>query len=834
MFLPSLAIAGSGTINQVTPQSIKPGDIITITGSGFGNTKGSSKICVGEGINCMYSSDIQSWSNGQIIAKAPSYITDGGTIHVTISNYAEGLFYTIDGSTVYVVPKLTSVTPTTVFQNQEITLSCGSLYSLSSCFGENQGGVLVGSQNASIKTWTKYSIVAYVPMSINPGFYNVTITNPGGDQSESVPITVLATPTIYNMNPNLVIPGVTNICLDGENFGTTEDNWSGNTANSQLTVGGLKIPKASWANKKICFDVPDTVKQSGYVVLKINGYQVTGYANLSFTIATTGSTAPPSYSGPSTKPNDTYLNKQWYLDTINAFSGWQKQSTSANVVVAVIDDGIYISHPDLQTNMWENTKEVVGNKKDNDGNSYKNDKYGWDFINNVADVQTLGGHGTHVAGIIGAVGNNNQGIAGISWKVKLMPLIACNSKGCPTSAVTKAIRYAADNGANVINLSLGSQGTSAYSDDYNEAIKYAYNRGVVIVAAAGNGDIEGMSLGNSGVGQDLGVIPQSPVCNDNGQNMVLGVGSTDDQGYRTRWSNYGSCADVYAPGKNIYSTAVPIFDGSYYSSEDGTSFSAPIVSGLAALLKGLYPSMPNSEIIARIIRNANKGVNDVAKTLQEPYTAQSQPVQNQPVTGQQNLTNSGTHQIGTNIKTSDGTISMVAPDGTRRPYTSAGAFLSYGFNSWGIVVDASPADQALPSGSFIPPRDGKIMCSDRGTDKGTCYLITGGAKAGFTSAKTYTGLGFIFSKSTKGDVSWMSTGENISDTQVAHRPGILVNDSGTYKLIVESGALGIPDASTLQSWGYGFGDAVPANSADKILAQTGVLQPRQSGELAPK
>lgn len=209
-----------------------------------------------------------------------------------------------------------------------------------------------------------------------------------------------------------------------------------------------------------------------------------------------------------------------------------------------------------------------------------------------------------------------------------------------------------------------------------------------------------------------------------------------------------------------------------------------------------------------------------------PIVSPSQPVTT-PATN-------NTDAIGTNILTPDGTVSMIASDGTRRPYTSAGAFLSYGFNSWSSVVTASTADTALAIGSFIPPRDGKIICSNKGSDIGTCYLITNSQKAGFTSATVFKGLGFSFSNTSAGDVSWMTSTSPIASSTNAHLPGTLINNNGTYELVTTSGFIGIPNALVLQSWGYSFSDAVPANNADKTLSQTGVLPTKQTGQLAPQ
>lgn len=191
---------------------------------------------------------------------------------------------------------------------------------------------------------------------------------------------------------------------------------------------------------------------------------------------------------------------------------------------------------------------------------------------------------------------------------------------------------------------------------------------------------------------------------------------------------------------------------------------------------------------------------------------------------------SNVHPIGTNILMPDGTVEMVTVTG-RRPYTSAGAFLSYGFNSWTGIVDESSGDEILSIGSYIPPRDGTIVCSDRGNDKGTCYLITRGQKAGFVSASVFLGSGFSFNRTIIGDVSWMNRAKNIDSATSAHITGTLIDDNGTYELVTVTGLLGIPDIATLNSWGYVFEDAVPANQADSKLNKVGVLQVRTLNQL---
>lgn len=510
-------------------------------------------------------------------------------------------------------PIISSVTPSSVFPGQDFKIN-SSLYS---DFGNSSGMVLVGNQTAIIKSWSNYSITAQIPTGFPPDTYNLAVKIVGVGTSDYAQLKVLPAPIASYLSPNSIVPGVTKACVHGQNFGTAAQNW---TTDSKITIGNADIQRASWADDSICFTVPESVNANGLVSININGFNL---QSLPFSLTTASSAGSAS-------TNDQLLTKQWYLNKVNIFDAWKlvDEKNTGNVIVAVIDQGIYINHPDLKMNIWINTKETIGNSKDDDNNGYADDIYGWDFISNNGEMTVRGGHGTHVAGIIGAQTNNGIGIAGIAKNIKLMSLIACSDKGCPTSAVTRAIRYAADNGANVINLSLGSKGTTDYSSEYDDAIKYAYNKGLVIVASAGNGDVEGNS------GQNLSLIPQSPVCNDGDQNMILGVSAVDDVDNFLPWANYGPCVDVLAPGTNIMSAAVPLYDsGSYYSSEDGTSFSAPIVSGIAALLKSKYPQMSNKEIALRIVKHSkmitnyqqsnNIGTVDAYETLKESYTPDS-------------------------------------------------------------------------------------------------------------------------------------------------------------------------------------------------------------------
>jgi subtilisin family serine protease len=295
---------------------------------------------------------------------------------------------------------------------------------------------------------------------------------------------------------------------------------------------------------------------------------------------------------------ETFSDKQqWYESSISSIS------TGKGVIVAVIDTGVWQAHADLLWSEWLNKKEIPNNNIDDDRNGFVDDYYGWNFIDNNANVTPKGWHGTKVAGIIAAQ-INGIGIAGIAPGAKIMSLVACNELGgCPTSSVVSAIRYAVDNWAGVINLSLGGEWYVGYTSEYNDIIKYAYSRDVVIVASAGNGDPQTLGV----MGQDLDFLKVSPVGNDvDGINMVLGVGASD-----APWSNYGKDVDVFAPGTNITTTADPKYtDGFWYdSTTTWTSFSAPYVSWAVALLKSKYPQLKAYDIIDIISSSYAKKLN---------------------------------------------------------------------------------------------------------------------------------------------------------------------------------------------------------------------------------
>jgi len=254
---------------------------------------------------------------------------------------------------------------------------------------------------------------------------------------------------------------------------------------------------------------------------------------------------------------------------IKATSGWEESKGSPEVVIAVVDTGVDLTHPDLK------------NKLVNAGR---------DFVNNDLDASDDHGHGSMVAGIAAADTNNLEGVAGVAWNSKILPLKAIDSSGTGTTdKVAEAIRWAADNGAQVINLSLGS---SLPTNTLRDACRYAFEKGAFIAAAAGNG----------------GQAVHYPAAYDA---YVFAVAATDYNDARASFSNFGPEVDAAAPGVRTlapYASALTPPGYLPYAYGDGTSFATAHVSGLAALIKGLKPSLSPAQIMA-VIRYSADDVN---------------------------------------------------------------------------------------------------------------------------------------------------------------------------------------------------------------------------------
>ncbi|MFT9598027.1 S8 family peptidase [Mesobacillus sp.] len=268
-------------------------------------------------------------------------------------------------------------------------------------------------------------------------------------------------------------------------------------------------------------------------------------------------------------PNDLLYqeNYQWNLPVIGTEQGWMVTRGNEEIEIAIVDTGVDLDHPDLRNRLVK----------------------GYNVIDDKAEPDDDNGHGTHVAGIIASETDNNEGVAGMTWFSKIMPVKAMGAKGYGTTFdIAKGIVWAVDHGADVINLSLGNYQPSKVLE---EAVRYAYKKNVVMVSAAGND------------GSDQPTYPSA-------YPEVLSVAAVDYNGNRASFSNYGDYIDIAAPGVYIPST----YFNEQYAALSGTSMAAPHVAGLAALIKSANPDLKSSQVI-RIIENSAIDLGEQGKDI---------------------------------------------------------------------------------------------------------------------------------------------------------------------------------------------------------------------------
>lgn len=291
--------------------------------------------------------------------------------------------------------------------------------------------------------------------------------------------------------------------------------------------------------------------------------------------------APPAPASPATVAplNDVaYYGgiRDWNVNAVAAPAAWAAGYSGQGIIVAVIDTGIDLDHPDLATNLYVNPGEIAGNGIDDDQNGFVDDVSGYDFVSSDARPDDGNGHGTHVAGTIAAA-NNGIGATGVAPDAKILPVRVLDDSGLGSdSSVAAGIRYAADIGAQIINLSLGGN----FSSRINSAIDYATSLGSLVIAAAGN---------------ESASSPGYPARQSAASTSVLSVGAFNSDNRIAAFSNDvgdSGAVQVDAPGVGIYSTWI----GGSYSTLSGTSMAAPHVAGVAALTLSADPSLTSREL----------------------------------------------------------------------------------------------------------------------------------------------------------------------------------------------------------------------------------------------
>jgi subtilisin family serine protease len=282
-------------------------------------------------------------------------------------------------------------------------------------------------------------------------------------------------------------------------------------------------------------------------------------------------------------PNDPQLANLWGMHNIRALEAWTV-ATGSNFVIAVIDTGVQYTHADLAANIWTNPGEIAGNGADDDGNGYVDDVYGWDFYDNNNNPWDKNGHGTHVAGTIGAAGNNGIGVVGVNWQCRIMSLRFIGPRGGLTSDAIAAVQYAVNNGARISNNSWGG---GAFSAPLRDTIAWAGSQGHLFIAAAGN---------NGRNNDSTAFYPASY----NLANMI-NVAAIDSAGQLASFSNYGAgSVHLGAPGVSILST----YRNNGYAYADGTSMAAPHVSGAAALYWAMNSGTSMENVRQQILSSA--------------------------------------------------------------------------------------------------------------------------------------------------------------------------------------------------------------------------------------
>ncbi len=578
-------------VYTAAPLSITPNSTpLTISGSNFGVFSPKSRICINT--QCIldeYTQDyVTSWSDKSIQLQLPN-IPGVTSFTLRIEQYvytqlatSKDIYRTITIPNLSFIksndPNVIALSPQQVVLDDTIVRVTGEY--LGDGYDPNYQSICFQSLcftkevlSSRVITWNNSEISFTIPRELamfTTLDLSIYLYYPSSNSYKKVGIgpalTIVPTPIIAQYTP--AVQTGDRILLNGSNFGTSTGT---------VSLGKKTLEVTSWTENAIEVYVGNTAVSG---LLEVKNLQ--------------GSTSLPVYITVKQKTiysKDSFSAEQWYIPFIGIQNNLS--TTGEPITVAVIDSGVDFTNPELQGSSWSNLGEIPNNGIDDDKNGYIDDVFGWDFIAKTPmSVNNINhDHGTQIASIIRAKANNFIGFAGLHDTARIMSLkvaedsIAGKDPLISFDAAQRAIKYAVDNGAQIINLSFsGATNSPLYSD----VLKYAYSRNVLVLAASGN------------TSTNLDITPHSPICDDSSSNTVLGIGSLSAKGVQSAFSNYGTCIDLYAPGEEILATN-SFINGHTYMYVSGTSFATPIVAAVAAKLWSIHPDWNVAEIQAALI-----------------------------------------------------------------------------------------------------------------------------------------------------------------------------------------------------------------------------------------
>ncbi|MDP3994073.1 MAG: S8 family serine peptidase [bacterium] len=431
------------------------------------------------------------------------------------------------------------------------------------------------------------------------------------------------------------------------------------------------------------------------------------------------------------------LTKQWYLPKIQADKAWNK-TTGSNLIIAIIDTGINAKHEDM------NDGRVIAGyatycQVENAETGDCLIRVSGDLAANVNSDDN--GHGTIVAGIIGAISNNNRGIAGINWHARLMPIKALDSTGTGyASDVALALRWAADHGARVANLSIGGPGLESVQV-LQDSVTYAFNKGVLIVVAAGNDA--------AAIGGNLNTNPSLPVCANGGQNMIVGVAAVDAADRKALFSNYGSnCVDISAPGTgtfvdkqtkqglvSTYYDPTRPGENNLYVYALGTSMATPMVSAVASLMMDTFPELDVRAIRDRLISSADN-IDQLNQTGCDGSSCAGHIGQGR-LNAYKAVYFSTIFATGSVVRNEQNSLFLIE-QGIKRPLSEY--VYKQRFGAVPVIQATTAQLDTFPTGTRVPPADGTLI---KEPNIPTVYLVGGGQRLAL-SYLAFTSRGFRF------------------------------------------------------------------------------------------